>query len=267
MIRHSIFALKDGPNPKTLRQYATRYGFRLFHEKHSNLYFLDSPADNDSKLPQFGGFYESVLVRDEKPGIETIETQIKALLKSKKLLKYQYNLELLKDALFFSDVFDTKIFCAYHDDEDTDMVVIAEKGTLIALKLAGAANEAGHCELQKTAETDFEIALCTEPDGYDAFYRQSFENTFDKPAPDLMFFGQDKPKGVSLKEQAKLFNITQSALLRRHGQFKLIDSEEVAISAVWQHISQKVGFSLKLVFLPFLVIGFFIWEAIENRKK
>jgi len=267
MIRQTLFVLQDKPDSETLRRYSTRYGFRLFHEKHSDLYFLQNPAERGSKTPEFGGFYESVLVRSETPDTTNIKAEIRRLVKSKKLSKYQFNLELLQDALFFSGAFKTKIFAAFHDDEDVDMAIAAKNGTLIRLGLSGMQTKAGQYELRKIGERDFDVSVTSEPDGYDGLYSETYKTAFGTPAPDLLFFGQVKPKGEELKTQAKQQEISQAALLRRYGQFKLIDSEDASISAFRQKLVQKLGFGLKILLLPFLLIGFFIWEAIQNKKK
>lgn len=274
MLRQYITILETQPNGDLLREYKPKTGFRVFYEKHTDLYYLDSPNDDNPKLPSFGSYggYVTVLRHKNSYDIHLIEQFIREQIKAKNLYKHQFDSDVVQDALFLSDTFQTRVFCAYHDDEDTDIVAIANKGTLDKLCLSAISHEKHEME-----EEHFEIIYkpkeaprlekeINEFDGHNSIYQREFLSTFDKPAPDLFFFGQPKPSKDNLKSEAKLLDVSQAALLRLHGQFKLVDFEENQTHPIVEKFYSFLEVALKIILIPFVLIAVLIVSIRDDLK-
>ncbi len=274
MLRQYITILETQPNGDLLREYLPKTGFRVFYEKHTDLYYLDSPDNDTPKLPNFGngGGYETVLHYKNSYHVQFIEQFVREQIKAKNLHKHQFDSDLVQDALFLSDIFQTKVFCAYHDDEDTDMVAIAENGNLKKLCLSAISQEKNEME-----KDHFEIIYNSEEaprlekkinefEGHNVIYQREFLSTFNKPAPDLFFFGQPKPSKDNLKSEAKLLDISQAALLRLHGQFKLVDFEESRTHPAVKKFYSFLEVALKIILIPFVLIAVLVVSIRDDLK-
>lgn len=278
MIRQHITILETQPNGDLLREHLSKAGFRVFYEKHTNLYYLDSHDRNNPKLPSFGSGmgYETVLNHKNHYNIPQLDHFLREQVKAKAISKGQFNADAIQDCLFLSAKFQTRAFCAYHDDEDIDFVVIANQGALEKLCFSAISRarhdmEPEHFEVvyHPGEEPKLEKEQ-NEFNGHNSIYQREFLSTFGKSAPDLFFFGQTKPIRDNLKSEAKALNISQAALLRSYGQFKLVDFEQGQTNPLIEKFYKFLDMALKIILIPFVLIVVLvisIRDDIKHSKK
>lgn len=275
MIRQYITVLQSQPDADLLRKYQAKTGFRVFHEKNTDLYYLDSPDKENPKLPNFGngGGYATVLKYKSIHDISFLKNFVREQIKTGKIRKYQFDQDVVRDALFLSETFQTLVLCAYFDDEDTDIVAVCNNGELEKMNFSTVSEFTNNEESrdyeaiyssEKTLKLDVEQNNFT---GHNSLFQREFYLAFGKPAPDLFFFGQSKPRTDELKSEAKLLGTSQAALRRSYGQFKLIDQEENRISPALEKFYGILEVTLKIILIPFVLIAVLVMSIKDDLKR
>jgi len=272
VIRQHITILQTQPDQELLRKHQSKSGFRVFSEKNTGLYYLDFPDDDKQKLPEFGGNYVFVLKHDKSYDLNTLKEFVRKQTKAGTIEKHQFDKEVVDDSLFLSDTFQTRVLCAYHDDEDTDFVAIANNGVLekmcfSAVPVRNNDMDADYFEVTYSHENPPKLEKVKNNfEGHNSIYQREFLSAFGKPAPDLFFFAQPKPKKENLTAEAKLLGTSQSALLRSHGQFKLVDYEESQIHPALEKLYGVLEIILKIIFIPFILIAVLVVSVRDDIK-
>ncbi|MGJ8560641.1 MAG: hypothetical protein ACSHX3_10420 [Litorimonas sp.] len=274
MIRQQFVSLDAQPNGELLRAHQAKSGFRLFYEKHTGLYYLDGADRDNSKRPGFDsqGGYAPVLNHKSRDDLHKLKEFVREQVKAKTLGKHQFDADLVQDALFLSGTFQTRVFCAYYDDEDTDIVAIANHGVLERLCFSAAPREHNDRDADPF-EVTYRMGSTprlhpeqNEFEGYNSLYQREFLAAFGKPAPDLSFFGQPKSSQADMKIEAAHLNISQAALLRLYGQFKLVDSEENQTHPALERFYRFFDLALKIILMPFILIAVLVMSVRDDLK-
>ncbi len=238
-------------------------GFCVFYERQTNLYYLNASDGDHPKRPNFGSpaGYETVLKYKASYDLDILKQFVRQQIKAGALYKYQFDTDIVQDALFLSDTFQTRVFCAYHDDEDTDCVALCNKGFLEKLCFSAASSD------ESESEADYFEIIYRQGEmprleleqntfqGYDSLYQREFLSYFGKPAPDLSSFGQPKPPQHTLKP---------TDLARLYGQFKRVDFEENRTSPALEKYYGILDMTLKIILIPFLVMAVLVMSIRDD---
>ncbi len=270
--QYTVFEVQ--PDREILRQHLPKAGFRVLLEKHRNLFFLLPGENETSQIPNFGaeGGFARLLSVPRDSVLGDVPDFVREQSKSQTIRKGQFDKDVVLEAIQLSDVFGTRVLCAYNDDEDVDIVAVANEGVLESLQIAGTI-----ADTEIDGEPDSFIlgflpgevlGVKRGPIGHCDLFTDAFELTFEKSAPSPLMFGTPIPEAAELKKRAQSLGVSQAALKRAYGQFKVVDREASQIRV--SKISKRFELVLRIVTLPFLLmaaLAFYAWDDFNDRRS
>ncbi|WP_333607072.1 hypothetical protein [Arsukibacterium sp.] len=129
MWRQRLTVFKDKPEISLLREMSTT-SWRLYHVKDKAAWFLDAFAPEGAP-PSLGAHYDSLI---KIPDIICPEFEAFLTEHPNKFDSFQIYREILHEAIFLSQMFNTQVLSSYSDDEESDFVAVAERGELKLLR-------------------------------------------------------------------------------------------------------------------------------------
>lgn len=120
---------RDRPDPDKLRE-LTADNWRLFRVKDRDIWLLDR-EDAHVNTPIMGGYYDSLL---SVPHMACAEFDTFLEANAGRIEAYGVHRDILNEALYLSEVFNTLVLSSYSDDEDSDFVAVAREGRLLRLR-------------------------------------------------------------------------------------------------------------------------------------
>ena len=139
-----LTVLRDAPAIEILNQHAP-YGYTLFHDTLTDVYFLTNAEIDNFELDGFGSDYDPVLNIGsdyDTSYLKEFKTAHRDIMRGQLIHD-----DIVLDAIALSNLFSTRVLSVYSNDEACDFAAIAENGRLIRLHF-----EAGRDDGEKVTE-------------------------------------------------------------------------------------------------------------------
>lgn len=182
VLRAHVTFFETRPDGDLLREHLSpATGFRLLRHQVSGAYLIESDD------PGFATWAFSILETKKTPHLKSIKSILKSEEKAGRLEWGTYFPSDISDAIWLSEIFQTRVMIAYFDDDGGDMATVAHCGRLERACISGLPIDKDGDECYEIEMLDPEVATYRTVQRefwYDIFGRE-FKRIFGSDAPDL----------------------------------------------------------------------------------